>query len=648
MSLTKLPMPMLAAPKTQGRKMQSILSPSLYGEEKAKKGLFTELPELREKSVVLEPISSPSIALQSDFIPEEILSALTSAANAVSHPSSFTAAKKSQISPHIQKGIRNTNPLWHHPIRRSKFKHLTEQPICLTGAGRDISFLCDVYTMGKKADTPGASASASSLSRTQSKNLQQPAEELDLEESLIPEEFHIIKSKGVLGLEYYEDKYTTLLEDSEKRLRSFPSMKPNGRSEVIQLMKVMESMLKKARVDEENLDTTGPTQMHSLLELLKKEQNIYNIVFHELIRQVSVDCVERGELLAKLRHRYVNLLDRIPRQVRSLHNSMMAQRALDRCLTDELIQFKNAIELLARELYEVREHDLNVSKEAKDIQKQLVSAVQETEQKANLLEEYRELYELQRRRLETHLGYLTEERDMWSSATYKLARKVIEKKKLHHAHNLYLSEKSWTQIIRYFIVCLASQDTSDLAEIQQVTEAWREMMMHFGEELGHAEESSREKIRFLQSRLTNWHKYFQEKVFENESFKNVPYQVVEQILEDFRSGENIIIKELERFAGDMLLTNQETLKTTAEMQKNWTDLGQRMLQAYWNLNEPPSVLDTMNDVNTSVTKLTQQYARRMDGENGVASALMSIVSSLETWAVSLQKTKGWTKQDGGI
>lgn len=38
-----------------------------------------------------------------------------------------------------------------------------------------------------------------------------------------------------------------------------------------------------------------------MLELIKAEQNIYNIVFHELIRQVSVDCVERGQLLSKLR-----------------------------------------------------------------------------------------------------------------------------------------------------------------------------------------------------------------------------------------------------------------------------------------------------------------------------------------------------------
>lgn len=56
--------------------------------------------------------------------------------------------------------------------------------------------------------------------------------------------------------------------------------------------------------------------MHNLLELIRLEQDIYNVCFHELIRQVSVHCVERGELLADLRQRYSSLLDRVPRQVK--------------------------------------------------------------------------------------------------------------------------------------------------------------------------------------------------------------------------------------------------------------------------------------------------------------------------------------------
>lgn len=41
--------------------------------------------------------------------------------------------------------------------------------------------------------------------------------------------------------------------------------------------------------------------MESLLEVVQMEQHIYNTVFHEVIRQVTVSCAERGQLLAKLR-----------------------------------------------------------------------------------------------------------------------------------------------------------------------------------------------------------------------------------------------------------------------------------------------------------------------------------------------------------
>ena len=53
----------------------------------------------------------------------------------------------------------------------------------------------------------------------------------------------------------------------------------------------------------------------------------------------------------------------------------MAQRALDRRLTDELIRFKTAIAQLSRELNEVREHDQEVTQQALEAQKDLASAL---------------------------------------------------------------------------------------------------------------------------------------------------------------------------------------------------------------------------------------------------------------------------------
>uniref|UniRef100_A0A3Q4I6P4 Axonemal dynein light chain domain containing 1 n=1 Tax=Neolamprologus brichardi TaxID=32507 RepID=A0A3Q4I6P4_NEOBR len=110
--------------------------------------------------------------------------------------------------------------------------------------------------------------------------------------------------------------------------------RPSGRLEAVQLMGMMDDMLEKAGLE-------------GLLELVKVEQNIYNIVFHELIRQVSVGCAERGQLLAKLRQRYQSLLDRVPRRLKALHTEVVAQRALDRRLTEEIHHIKLTIQQLS-------------------------------------------------------------------------------------------------------------------------------------------------------------------------------------------------------------------------------------------------------------------------------------------------------------
>ncbi|XP_053549086.1 axonemal dynein light chain domain-containing protein 1 [Bombina bombina] len=593
-----------------------------------------ESTELTNQYTAVERYQHMLTSQQDEFIPDEILQVLTSTANTAER-SDLAIGKKNNPIKNGKGGLRSIDPVWHHPLRRSRFKHLTDQPICLTGAGRDISFLCDALLLEKKKK-----AVSSHHAGTLSNEISLQSTEGGVEESLIPKEFYVVKNKGVLGLEYYEDKYTTLLEDDEKKLRLFPSMKPSGRAEVLQLMKVMDTMLKDAGVDEENLNLDGPTQIHNLMELLKTEQNIYNIVFHELIRQVSVECVERGELLAKLRQRYVTLLDKIPRQVLSLHNDLVAQRALDRCLTEEIIHFRNAIGELTNELYMVREHDLRVSRDAKLAQEELARALKEAKKNANLLQEYRELYELQRSRLETQLGHLTEERDLWSSATYRLARKVIEANELQLARRLYLSENSWTKVIRHFIVLLASKDTTDLSRIQQTTEKWREHMIHFEQDIERNEESSREKLRRIRSELEKWQLHFQENIFVGQLYQTVPDEVALDILKDIKIWENMLTEELQRFEGDLLLGNRDSLKTASDIHKRWVELAERVLRRHRRMNgELAPEHKAMEDMNQSISQLYEQYARRIEGENGVAKSLMTFFDNLTSWSLTMHVLK---------
>ena len=144
---------------------------------------------------------------------------------------------------------------------------------------------------------------------------------MQLDNTLIPDEYKIVKNQGVWPLQIEETTYATMPEDHLNHLTVFPSLKPAGRNEVIKLKHTMDALL--SRVGADCIDQKGPTQLHNLLELIKKEQDIYNIVFHEVIRQVTVECKERGEILSKLRERYATLLSRVPREIKGLHEEVL-------------------------------------------------------------------------------------------------------------------------------------------------------------------------------------------------------------------------------------------------------------------------------------------------------------------------------------
>ncbi|XP_034265595.1 axonemal dynein light chain domain-containing protein 1 [Pantherophis guttatus] len=595
-----------------------------------------EFPELRDKPTVEVYSKSHSKPLQRDFIPEEIFVALTSAANPVQYPPFLKPPKKTK-SFDFQGCIRTADGVWQHPIRRNKFRYLIQHPICLTGAGRDVSFLYDIISQkGSRVPTSGA---VPDKSLKHDANAAKPA--ANVADSFVPEEFHIVKNRSVLGLEYYDDKYTTLLEDEENRLRVFPSMKPSGRLEVLQLMKVMDTMLEKAGTNDENVGVTGLSQMHNILEVMKVEQNIYNIVFHEIIRQVSVDCAERGELLSKLRQRYVELLERIPRQMRTLYREMMAQRVMDKHITDELFHFKQAIGQLTRELNTIREHDHRTTFEAEKAYQELAKAVRESEMNANLLDEYRELYELQRARLEAQIHQLTLEKELWSTATYDIALKVVEKNKLILARRMYDSEKVWVKEMRHFIMLLASQDSTDLSNLQHWTQEFRQLLRETDVQVDQVEEITRERTRSIQNGLTGWLNYFQNHVLGKGTYHfEKGATLLEQILVDLKVWEKMLNDELSQYGGDVLLLRQEPLKMATKLQKQWVDLGVALHGRHKDLQgRRPVESKMLEEINKDCSHLIEQYCTRVNGENGSAKIVITLLNSLEEWTFKLLSSK---------
>lgn len=60
------------------------------------------------------------------------------------------------------------------------------------------------------------------------------------------------------------------------------------------------------------------TELDKMLAIVREEQVVHDLFFQEIIRQVSVQCVQRGNLLASLRQYYAALFARVPRHAAAL------------------------------------------------------------------------------------------------------------------------------------------------------------------------------------------------------------------------------------------------------------------------------------------------------------------------------------------
>uniref|UniRef100_A0A8D1X6M8 Axonemal dynein light chain domain containing 1 n=1 Tax=Sus scrofa TaxID=9823 RepID=A0A8D1X6M8_PIG len=593
--------------------------------------LFLGLPELREKKSLVDWSKPLPPSLQNQFIPEEVLLSLTCAANAGPCPENLLPPKKIK-TPKVTLP-RRADHVWHNPIRRNKFKYLIDHPVSLTGAGRDISFLYDVKYV--KGETRESAVCPPQMDRSSQSHdgVIVPHKPKKLTDTLIPEEFHIVSNTGVSGLECYDDKYTTLLTDSENRLLLFPSMKPNKRIEVVQLNDVMDTMLERAGVD--NQDYIGPTKMHKLLHILKKEQTIYNTVFHELIRQVSVDCADRGELLSKIRERYVQMLDQIARQMIDFYKDMVTQRMMDQRILEELYNFKNVIEELTRELCLVRAHDVKLTKEAEKAHRDLAQALLDAEENAKIVEEYHDLYTLQRGRMESDIKQLMMERDVWSSATYDLSIKVIERNKIILAKRLYLNEKGWSKYAKHFIILLSTKDTADLTLLQKLTQKWRNLVNKFKQEVEQNEESVKKTLQSIKDGLVKWQHFFR-----NDSGKNIlspnKENVSESVVLDFKQWLEILTEDNDKFFGDLLVSKYDSLNIIRHLQENWADIGLGIFNRHKSMEgKIPSEQKHMEEIMKSIARLYKEFEIRINGDNGLSKILPSLISSLEFCSLKL-------------
>lgn len=142
---------------------------------------------------------------------------------------------------------------------------------------RDISFLYDAKVIHDRSKPLTSLSKSRDIKPDTNKvgelGMKTPAieeEEYDwAAESLIPEEYHVVRVSGVHGLNVKDAPNTTLTEEHEHHVTLFPSLKPTSRKEVMQLMETMDQLLEEAGCTNSQIKQVGLQNRASFFSLKK-------------------------------------------------------------------------------------------------------------------------------------------------------------------------------------------------------------------------------------------------------------------------------------------------------------------------------------------------------------------------------------------
>ena len=160
-----------------------------------------------------------------------------------------------------------------------------------------------------------------------------------------------------------------------------------------------------------------PSEMHELLDVARREQEVYGIVFHEIIRQVTIECYERGRLLSDVRDYYQKLFDRIPRAVRDVHDALVAQRTISQELMHEVVVSRARMAKLEEQIKKAERTIEKHTVLAEDRRVELERLTKTNEELSGALEEYSTVSSVQRQRYEQEVKVLGTELGEWKQAS---------------------------------------------------------------------------------------------------------------------------------------------------------------------------------------------------------------------------------------
>ncbi|KAJ3018697.1 Axonemal dynein light chain domain-containing protein 1 [Thoreauomyces humboldtii] len=415
------------------------------------------------------------------------------------------------------------------------------------------------------------------------------------------------------------------------------AMKPVTRKEVALLKFTMQTLIKEVGAEP---DSEYPTEMHAFLAIIQEEQKIYDAVFQELIRQVTVNMIERGEVLGEIRNRYANMFTKIPKHVRNLHIELVAQRKLNRRLSHELLHSKETVAELVRELGIIRKHDMDITKQAEDSQEKLVSVLTQSDNTEEILEEYHKLYRMQRDRLEDAVRLAEQEKRIWVEAATALALRIGQEHGIADLVLLQKYEHARLRASNHVIVIVSNTNDSQLRAVERKIDDWRAKLIRLSQSVVEEDQHNIETLAKMQRDMEMVMKNLETGDTSVPDTIDTDHPLLKAFaIHDVKSLSEYLMKWVEqitavavRFTSDRDLVFQEEIATIRKETEAWVEACYKLLrrnERNTNGAEYAPLGEFLSKIGEEVQDWLTKLDQRVSGEDGIASHVISLQNQLE-------------------
>ncbi|KAJ3069417.1 Axonemal dynein light chain domain-containing protein 1 [Podochytrium sp. JEL0797] len=449
-----------------------------------------------------------------------------------------------------------------------------------------------------------------------------------------PEDFSMVvpnnpKKEDVAQQHYYTE------DAEEEEAQVHVSLKPTTRKEVALLKHTMVALLNDIGC---SVEKDYPTDMHAFLAMIQEEQKIYDTVFQELIRQVTINMLERGEVLSEIRRRYGQMFTKIPKHVKHLHTELIAQRKLNRRLCEELMRSKETVSDLWGELNVVRKHDMEVTKQAQDAQEKLISVLTQSDNTDEILEEYHKLYKMQRERLEEGVRKSEQEKKVWIDAAQNLALRIGHEHGLVDLAQLQKTENSRLRSSNHMIVIISNTNDSEMTAIEQRIEEWRTKLLKLSQTVIDDDHQNIETLTKIQRSmklvLKNLTVNEPKDAIESDHplLKNFHLFDVKSLSEHLMKWVEYITSVAIRFTSDSDLVFQEEITAIRKIAEQWLEASLKLLhrnEKNTNSKDYIPLSDVLAKIGLEIEEWLTKLEKRISGEEGVATLVIALQNQLE-------------------